>query len=263
MDTKVYLLDGGSLELDHSQLFWGRSPGRRVRFPVYSVLVEHKDGRFLFDTGFNKEVFDALNPGNAQQTDAQTIPGALALIGLAPRDITHVLNSHYHLDHVGGNKFCTCATTVCHKLELEAAANPEPFEARGYADMSFAPHLRRTRTDLGAADDIYTPRFECVTGDQEIAKGVTLFETPGHTPGHYSLMVRLAHRRPMIFTGDACYAQRSIDLGAISGSHVDPRAGYRSMQRLQDLAQEHDAELFFSHDGDAWPNYVKAPGYYC
>ena len=174
MDTKVYLLDGGSLELDHSQLFWGRSPGRRVRFPVYSVLVEHKDGRFLFDTGFNKEVFDALNPGNAQQTDAQTIPGALALIGLAPRDITHVLNSHYHLDHVGGNKFCTCATTVCHKLELEAAANPEPFEARGYADMSFAPHLRRTRTDLGAADDIYTPRFECVTGDQEIAKGVTL-----------------------------------------------------------------------------------------
>jgi 4-pyridoxolactonase len=262
MGTKVFLLDGGSLALDHSQLFWNREPGRICRFPVYSVLIEHAEGRFLFDSGFNKAVFDQLRPGNALQTPAQTIPGALDLIGLRPSDITHVLNSHYHVDHVGGNRFCSCATTICHKLELEAATNPEPFEAVGYCDMSFAPHLRPSSIDVGQADDLYTPRLESITGDQEIAKGVVLFETPGHTPGHYSLMVQLADRRPMIFTGDACYAQRSIDLNAIPGTHTDPRAAYRSMQRLQDFARDHDAELFFSHDAEAWPSYVKAPGYY-
>lgn len=262
MDTTVYLLDGGTLELDHSQLFWNQNPGNRYRFPVYSVLVEHAEGLFLFDSGFNKAVFDQLRPGNARQTSAQTLTGALNLIGRKPREITHVLNSHYHVDHVGGNRYCTCATTICHKLELEAATHPEPFEARGYCDMSFAPHLRPSMVDVGPADDIYTPRFESISGDQEIAKGIVLFETPGHTPGHYSLMVKLAHRRPMIFTGDACYAQRSIDLNAISGTHTDPRAAYRSLQRLQDIAREHDAELFFSHDAEAWPAYIKAPGFY-
>lgn len=162
------------------------------------------------------------------------------------------MNSHYHFDHVGGNKLCTCAKTICHKCELDAFMNPHPtMEAPGYLDRSFLE-----------AQGNYTPKLEIVTGDQEIASGVTLFETPGHTAGHYSLMVRLADRRPMIFTGDACYARRSLDLMAIPGLHVDPRKAYATLERLRDLAREHDAELFFSHDKDSYPAYLKAPFFY-
>ena len=50
-DTKVYLLDGGSLVLDGFHVFWNRGPGGEVRFPVYSILIEHAEGRFLIDTG--------------------------------------------------------------------------------------------------------------------------------------------------------------------------------------------------------------------
>ena len=52
-DTKVYFLDGGSLVLDGYHIFWNRGPGGEVRFPSYSVLIEHAEGRFMIDTGYD------------------------------------------------------------------------------------------------------------------------------------------------------------------------------------------------------------------
>jgi 4-pyridoxolactonase len=252
-DTKVYLLDHGTLSSDGFILFWNRGPSGPIRYPVYSVLIEHADGRFLFDTGFDFNLAAAkMKMGTPEQSPQQSLQGQLKLLGLDPTDVNVVMNSHYHFDHVGGNKFCTCATTLCHHAELKAFENPHPtIEAPGYLDSSF----------LEAQGD-YKPRLEVISGDQEIARGLTLFETPGHTAGHYSLMVRLSHRRPMIFTGDACYAQRSLDLMAIPSTHVDPFLAYASIERLRALAEQHDAELFFSHDAMSFASYIKAPGYY-
>ena len=52
-DTKVYLLDGGTLVIDGFHAFWNRGPGGEIRFPTYAVLVEHQDGLYLFDTGYD------------------------------------------------------------------------------------------------------------------------------------------------------------------------------------------------------------------
>ena len=262
-DTRVYLLDFGSLALDGYMMYWGRGPSGPVRFPVYGVLVDHPEGRFIFDTGFDKDWFDATFPGNAIQSKQQGFEAQLDLIGMRSKDITHVLNSHYHVDHVGNNKLCTHATTICHKCELEAVQHPEPHEELGYSDRSFAPaDLIESGTVPDVADDIYTPRFEFVTGDAEIAKGVYLFETPGHTPGHYSMMVRLANRRPMLFTGDACYTQRNLEENLISNSHSDVKQAFHSLQRLRDLAEKYDAELFYSHDMKNWADWRPAPYFY-
>ncbi|MEO1103794.1 MAG: MBL fold metallo-hydrolase, partial [Pseudomonadota bacterium] len=87
-DTKVYLLDGGSLVLDGFHIWWNKGPGGEVRFPVYSVLVEHDEGRFLIDTGYDYDhVMKVLPFEKPQQTPQQTIPGALKLLGLEPKDI--------------------------------------------------------------------------------------------------------------------------------------------------------------------------------
>ena len=101
-----------------------------------------------------------------------------------------------------------------------------------------------------------------MTGDQEIAKGIWLFETPGHTAGHYSLMVELAGRRPMLFTADACYSAKSMEMMCISGFHLDPVASVQSLQRLKDLAEKHDAELFYSHEWESFTTYKKPPDFY-
>ena len=101
-DTKVYLLDGGSLVLDGYHVFWNRGPVGEVRFPVYSILIEHAEGRFLIDTGFDYDhVMKVLPFEKPIQEKHQTIPGALALLGLEPKDIDVVVNSHFHFDHCG------------------------------------------------------------------------------------------------------------------------------------------------------------------
>ena len=50
---KVWILDGGSLVIDRSQVLWHIDVGTPVRFPVYSVLIEHPDGLFMYDTGYD------------------------------------------------------------------------------------------------------------------------------------------------------------------------------------------------------------------
>jgi len=179
--------------------------------------------------------------------------------------VNYVINSHYHFDHCGGNKYFHAACTVCHAKELEAAGNCQPFEHLGYSDLSFAPGLAPQRGLTLPPDpvlDMYTPKFQTVTGDQEIAKGLWLFETPGHTAGHYSLMVELSNRRPMLFTADACYSKKSMDMMCISSFHLDPTASVASMKRLKALAEKHDAELFYSHDLESFKTYRTGADYY-
>ena len=74
---KVCLLDNGSIVIEHTQLLWN-VPGPQVRIPVYSVLVEHDDGLFLFDTGIGMEHMNAVLPFELpEQTEGQTIPAQL------------------------------------------------------------------------------------------------------------------------------------------------------------------------------------------
>jgi len=221
-DTKVYLLDGGTLVIDGFHAFWNRGPGGELRFPCYAVLIEHKDGRYMFDTG-------------------------------------------YDFDHCGGNKHLHEACTICHAKELEVSGNCQPFEHLGYSDLTFAPEIAKKKGVQLPPDpalDMYTPKFQTLTGDQEIAKGLWLFETPGHTAGHYSLMVEFAKRRPILFTADACYSKKNMDMMCISSFHLDPTASLNSMKRLKELAAKHDAELFYSHDPESFKTYQTGAAYY-
>jgi 4-pyridoxolactonase len=199
------------------------------------------------------------------QTKAQTIHGHVSLLGLRPDDIDYVINSHFHFDHCGGNKHLRRACTICHAKALEACVCPQPFEIQSYSDLSFAPEIA-TRRGIAqpptAGAEIYTPTFQTIVGDQEIAKGIRLFETPGHAAGHYSLLVELSNRRPMLFTGDAAHSQQNLDRMIISSFHLDPVESYKSMQRLKDLAVRHDAEIICSHDPQLFASCVKAPGFY-
>ncbi|HLX78745.1 MAG TPA: MBL fold metallo-hydrolase, partial [Acidimicrobiales bacterium] len=129
---KVYLLDGGSLVIDRSQLLWHIDIGTPVRFPVYSVLIEHPDGLFMYDTGYDLDHVNRVLPFEQPlQTKAQSLTEQLRLCGFEPEQVNFVANSHFHFDHVGGNRFLTEATTLVSKEELRHAKVPEPFEHLG------------------------------------------------------------------------------------------------------------------------------------
>jgi 4-pyridoxolactonase len=247
---KVWLLDGGSIVIEHTQLLWN-VPGEQVRIPVYSILIEHDDGLFLFDTGIGLEHVNRVLPFELpEQSEEQTIPAQLAACGFELGDVTTLVNSHLHMDHVGGNGLFegTGVKNVLHARELEQARNHEPFEFFGYSDKSW---------------DYEGANFAPVTGDFELAKGIWLFETPGHTVGHYSFLVKPeGGAKPMLFAVDVAYTSAALEKGIQPGFHNDPVAGVRSIARVKALAEEHSADIFFSHDMDAWQGYKHAPDFY-
>ncbi len=265
-DTKVFLLDGGSLVLDGFHVYWNRGPGGEIRFPVYSILIEHAEGRFLIDTGYDYDhVMKVLAFEKPIQTPEQTIPGALKLLGLEPKDIGVVVNSHFHFDHCGGNKYFPHAKKICHAKEVAQACNPEPFEVLGYSDLSFSAEAAEAR---GKTDQLLpgttaaNSRFEGIDGDVELAKGVHLIYTPGHAIGNYSLLVEFGGRKPILFTIDAAYTEQSLKTLNQASFHIDPVAGVASMRKLKALAEKYGAELMYSHDMENFKTYKTGIQFY-
>jgi 4-pyridoxolactonase len=245
---KISFLDNGSIVIDHAQLMWNIGGGTPVRIPSYGLLIEHDDGLFVFDTGFDLEHTNAVLPFELpEQTPEQTIPAQLRACGFEPGDVTTLVNSHLHFDHVGGNKHLPDATVVVHERELEQARNFQPFERFGYSERSW---------------DYEGATFRTISGDTELARGLWLFETPGHTIGHYSLLVTPDSGRPMVFAFDVVYTAEALEKGVQPGFHYDPVAGVASIERVKQVAAENEAEIFFSHDMDAWNGYKHAPDFY-
>jgi 4-pyridoxolactonase len=244
---KVWLLDNGSIVIEHTQLMWN-VPGPQVRIPVYSVLVEHDEGLFLFDTGIDLDHMKQVLPFELpEQSDEQTIAAQLEACGFALSDVTTVVNSHLHIDHVGGNQLFkgTGVRNLIHERELAQARNHEPFEFFGYSDKSW---------------DYEGANIETVSGDVELAPGIRVYETPGHTVGHYSFLFQ--GERTMLFAVDVSYTATAFEKGIQPGFHHTPVDGVRSIARVKSLAEEHGAEVFYSHDMDAWQTYKHAPDFY-
>jgi 4-pyridoxolactonase len=66
----------------------------------------------------------------------------------------------------------------------------------------------------------------------------------------------------MLFAFDVVYTAAALERGIQPGFHIDPVAGVRSIRRVKALAEEHGAEIFFSHDMEAWQGYRHAPDAY-
>jgi 4-pyridoxolactonase len=244
---RVWLLDNGSIVIEHTQLMWN-VPGPQVRIPVYSVLVEHDDGLFLFDTGIDLDHMNRVLPFELpEQTEEQTIPAQLERCGFGLGDVTAVVNSHLHIDHVGGNRLFagTGARHLIHERELAQARNHEPFEFFGYSDKSW---------------DYEGANIETFSGDTELAKGLRVVETPGHTVGHCSVLVE--GDEPLLFAMDVAYTAAALERGIQPGFHHSPVDGVRSIAKVKRLAEETGAEVFYSHDMDAWGGYRRAPEHY-
>src|SRR6476660_7725809 len=127
---KVWFLDNGSIVIEHTQLMWN-VPGPQVRIPVYSVLVEHEDGLFLFDTGIDLDHMNRVLPFELpEQTEEQTIPAQLAGCGFSPAAGTRPVNPHLQSDHVGGNQLFVGkgVPKLTRQKEVRQARSHEPFE---------------------------------------------------------------------------------------------------------------------------------------
>ena len=243
---KVTIAPAGSMLIDHSQLLWNHDPGRSIRHPVYVVLIEHPAGRVLIDTGFDQGHADAVLPFVEARPDlGGPLTDALARAGAALGALDYVIHTHLHFDHVGGDALVDGARIFVHANELRQARAHESFEALSYSDRQFEQ-----------------VEMEAVEGDVEVLPGIVLLETPGHSAGHYSVLLRGESGAQLLFCGDASYTARNLEQKIISGFHLDPVRSVRSLERLQQVAAETRATLFFPHDPESFETYRRSPDYY-
>lgn len=239
--------------------------GDPVRMPCLSFVLRHpRAGVILVDTGFHPDlltrgaadfgfplrvIFRGVRPGPTA-FDVQ-----LRERGIDPAEVTQVVMTHLHGDHTSGMRLLPRAEFVVSADELRAA------RGRGAATKGFvAAHLpadaRFRVLDVARVGESFGPfeRAVDLLGDGS----VRLLSTPGHTPGHLSVLVA-TDDGPVLLAGDAAYTRRSIDeriLPLLTGSDRDAQA---TLDALHAYVGAHpEATVVPTHDPDAWR--ALAPG---
>ena len=205
---------------------WHPEHDRFEPFPVHAWLVRHPYGPILVDTGIGvgHPLIDEW-----YQPRVTPLDEALAAIGVRLGDITGVVLSHLHFDHCGQQADLAAPVYV-------QAAEHDAAQAEGYTVPEWA--------------DIPEDRLRLVDGDREIAEGFHLIATPGHTPGHQSVLIESGADRVVLAAQCAfTAAELRSGLPAASNLHDDTWAGpaRRSLERLRDLAP---VTCHLSHDPD-------------
>lgn len=206
-----------------------------VRAPVPAYLVEHPKGMALFDTGFAQKMRVLYGAGHGLElTECDDVATRLIAAAVDPAQIRWIVNSHFHVDHCGGNSQIPNATVIVQRAELEAAR-------AGLGSPLYDWELFDTGQPVLAIDGEHD-----VFGDGS----VVVFPTLGHTPGHQSLRVRLP-RGDVILAGDCCYLKQSLDELRTSSGDDDPEQALATLRHLHALRAK-GTRIFYGHDGDFW-----------
>jgi N-acyl homoserine lactone hydrolase len=228
--------------------------------PCLAYVVRHPSaGPILIDTGLHADarrdlrrdfglpmglLFRGIRPA-VKPFDVQ-----LRELEVEPESVQSALMTHLHVDHTSGMRLLPNARFTCARAEWEAARGR--FAAgRGYVRRHLPTRERMNLVDFATGGEAFGPFEKTVDflGDGSIR----LLYTPGHTPGHLSVLLRLEGGRQVLVVGDAAYTLRSIDEGILPMITVDDEASVRSLRALAAFAdQEPGAVLVPSHDPHAW-----------
>jgi len=203
-----------------------RGPFAGKRAPIHAFLIRDPGGPFLVDIGAGSghDGIDTL-----YEQDRIALTDALAATGCAPAGIAAVINTHLHFDHCGENRLFAGGPIYVQAAEYKAAA------AYAYTVPEWFQFPRAI--------------YEQLTGEAEIASGVSVLQTPGHTPGHQSVLVETEGGLAII-AGHAAYtAAEYADREPAPGGDWDDAAYERSLALLRALAP---GRVYFSHDAVIW-----------
>jgi len=206
-------------------------------------LIKHRQGWLLWDTGLGDAVADKpegqkSNAGvwyNKKKLSAQ-----LAEIGVKPSDIRYLALSHSHGDHVGNVDMFLQSTLLVQKAEYDwPGPNNTP---------RFNPAMKVMKAD-GDHD---------VFGDGS----VTLISTPGHSPGHQCLLVKLPRTGALLLSGDAVHTKANWDLKRAPEQNFNHAQSIATLDRMAAVLREHNAALWIGHEPSEVAQRKYAPAYY-
>lgn len=254
---RLHALDGGRVRLDGGAMFgvvpkplWEKriAPDERNRIPLAlrCLLVETPDALVLIDTGLgNKEDAQFRDLYGVENEGSPTrLEDAIRAAGFEPDRIDWVINTHLHFDHCGGNTFRDPEGEV----RLSFARARYVLQRR---EWEFA-HLENERVRASYLRDNFDPvasagRFQLLDGDTELVPGVRLLHTPGHTPGHQSVLLESEGARAC-YLADLVPTTAHLPLPWIMGYDVEPLVTLETKRWVLRRAEEEGWLLVFEHD---------------
>ena len=251
---KLYLLDLGHCDVDKGVVLTpGSDRGVRIDIPIVGYLIEADSGeRVLVDTGMHrKHIADpdatfggypfakALTPVMRAEED---IVYRLEQLDLTPADIDILVCTHFHFDHAGNNADFIGSRVIAQRDAYDwALAHPGAFPESEWNPPGI--------------------EFELIDGDLELLPGISLLATPGHVPGHMSVVVRLPNNGTIVLAIDAIYTRENVETDNFQGQAL-PDAGRESARRLMELAAAENGIVITGHDPDDWADLDYAPFFY-
>jgi N-acyl homoserine lactone hydrolase len=244
---KLYVLNcGEGTAGDISRWTPGLNEGKTMDFVDSCYLVKHAKGWFLWDTGIADAV--AAMPNGLAPADPKavtwrrpkTLAAQLEQLGLKPGDVKMMAVSHTHPDHTGNVELFPQATLYVQKAEYDwPGANNEP---------RFKP----------------SHPVELLAGDKDVFGdgSVTILSTPGHTPGHQSLLVKLPKTGAVVLSGDAVHFKDNWDNRRVPSMNANKDQSAASMQKIADTLSKEKAQLWINHDKVQRDSQKMSPEFY-
>ena len=244
---KLYILNcGEGVAGDISRWSPGVNEGKSMDFVDTCYLVKHAQGWLLWDTGIADAV--AAMPNGQAPSDPKaihwrrpkTLAAQLEQLGVKPSDIKAMAVSHTHPDHIGNVELFPTAMLYVQKTEYEW---PGPNNA-----PRFKPEHPVTKLE-GDRD---------VFGDGS----VTILATPGHTPGHQSLLVKLPKTGAVVLSGDAAHFRDNWDNRRVPSINFNRDQTLASMQQISETLTKEKAQLWINHDKAQRDSQKMSPEFY-
>jgi glyoxylase-like metal-dependent hydrolase (beta-lactamase superfamily II) len=256
-DIRIHALDAGDTRLDGGAMFgvvpkplWERRiPAddlNRIPLALRCLLIEAPDALVLVDTGIGNKESEKFRRMYAVENagDPTRLEDSIRAAGFQPDEIDRVVLTHLHFDHAGGGTVRRAdesiepsfpgAEYIVQRRELEFAADPNERTRASYLPDNIEPitHAGLWRT---------------IEGEGEVAVGVRVVPTPGHTPWHQSVLIE-SRGEVACFLADLCPTSAHVPLPWIMGYDLEPLVTLESKREMWRRAQEGDWLLIFEHD---------------
>src|SRR5437870_662209 len=255
---RLYVLDCGKITPANADAYDLKSSEMAtVNMITPCFLIVHPRGTMIWDTvEISDNAFkDGVSPQklNAFTLDRPLLPH-LAALRYIPANITYLTLSHYHTDHVANASLFAGSTWIVQKGDRDRILAPRPAvrpAVGAVPDPKFFQGLANSKTIVLNGED------HDVFGDGT----VVIKSTPGHTPGHQSLFLKLAKMGPVVLAGDLYHYPEERSLDRVPTFDTDRDQTRRSRKALEDFVKQTGAQLWIQHDSALYMKLAKAPQY--
>ena len=249
---RIYVFENGYIKGLSVKLFnFAPEEVKQPNLVNISYLVVHPKGTLQFDSG---AVADShFTPGagpvveGIMSAEKPLVP-QIAAAGYKPSDVTYFAMSHYHSDHTANANEFAGATWIVQKAERDWMFADKP---QGIVQPASYSALRTSKTRVLENEDLD------VFGDGT----VRILSTPGHTPGHQVVFVRLAKRGPVILAGDLYHYPEEVTTGRIPTFEFNADQSRASRVKILALMKQTGAQLWIEHDIATHEPLPKSPAF--